>query len=56
MPHIEPITLGVKRPFSWRALLILFGLYVLGSAASIPLLVDRGLLTETPREIVTPCC
>jgi len=52
MPHIEPITLGVKRPFSWRALLILFGLYVLGSAASIPLLVDRGLLTETPREIV----
>jgi hypothetical protein len=52
MRHIEPITLAVKRPFSWRALLILFGLYILGSAASIPLLVDRGLLTETPREIV----
>ena len=52
MLHIEPVTLEAKRPFSWRALLILFGLYLLGSVASIPLLVDRGLLTETPREIV----
>jgi hypothetical protein len=52
MLHIEPISLEAKRSFSWRALLILFGLYLLGSAASIPLLVDRGLLTETPREIV----
>jgi hypothetical protein len=49
MPHrIETHLLPAKRPFSWRALVILVALQFVGNLASIPLLRATGRPVEPP--------
>lgn len=50
--RLHTINLTLRRPFSWRALWILSVLFIVGKLASMPLLINRNRLTETPAQII----
>ena len=45
-PHIETVSLSTKRPFSWRALVILGALQFIGNLAALPLLRQTNAPVE----------